>query len=282
MNLAAPFGPVEGLTTTVHFTDLLGLVSAPGQAAHVDAIHAGIDVFNGDVRYQLRSDYHVAVESAHWPFAGGDLTLRPTTLDFSRPSAKDLVFAVDGLDAARFIEQLDFSNIAATGTFDGVVPMRFGEDGAGQITGGRLTARPAGGTLSYVGELSDRDLGAYGVLAFDALKSLRYDRLDLTLDGALDGEFVTRIDLNGIAVNPAGTRAPSGGIPGLVVGRVLRELARIPFRFHMRVEGRFRALMATAGSFSDPTALIQSALPAQLRGQEATTTVQHDESEPRP
>ena len=33
MNLAAPFGPVEGLTTTIHFTDLLGLTSAPGQVA---------------------------------------------------------------------------------------------------------------------------------------------------------------------------------------------------------------------------------------------------------
>ena len=33
MDLAAPFGPVEGLTTTIHFTDLLGLTSAPGQVA---------------------------------------------------------------------------------------------------------------------------------------------------------------------------------------------------------------------------------------------------------
>ena len=33
MDLAAPFGPVEGLTTTIHFTDLLGLTSAPGQEA---------------------------------------------------------------------------------------------------------------------------------------------------------------------------------------------------------------------------------------------------------
>src|SRR6185295_15845527 len=147
----------------------------------------------------------VAIESARWPLAGGVLTLEPTILDFSRESTKSLIFRVEGLDAARFIQQLEFSNIAATGTYDGVIPMQFSQAG-GRIAGGRLVARADGGTLSYVGELSDRDLGAYGVLAFDALKSLRYSRLVLTLDGALDGEFLTRINMDGLARNTNVTR----------------------------------------------------------------------------
>ena len=36
MDFAAAFGPVEGLSTTLHFTDLLGLATAPGQDAKVD------------------------------------------------------------------------------------------------------------------------------------------------------------------------------------------------------------------------------------------------------
>ena len=31
MDLAAPFGPVTGMNGTIHFTDLLGLETAPGQ-----------------------------------------------------------------------------------------------------------------------------------------------------------------------------------------------------------------------------------------------------------
>ena len=135
-------------------------------------------------------------------------TLEPTLLDFSRESTKYLTFRVEGLDAARFIELMEFSNIAATGTYDGIVPMQFTDRG-GRIVNGRLVARPEGGTLSYIGEFSDRDLGAYGVLAFDALKSLRYSRLDITLDGALDGEFLTRINMDGIARDVAGTREPA-------------------------------------------------------------------------
>src|SRR3546814_11465822 len=92
---------------------------------------------------------------------------------------------------------MEFSNISATGIFDGVVPMIFDERG-GQIDGGRLEARPPGGTLSYIGAVSDQDLGAYGKLVFDALKSLRYYRFIIALDGELAGEFLTQIELDGI------------------------------------------------------------------------------------
>ena len=140
MNLAAPFGPVQGLATEIRFTDLLGLVSAPGQEARIRLIQPGIDVFDGVVRYQLRPDYHVAVEAARWPLAGGTLTLDPTVLDFSQESVKSLTFRVEALDAARFIQQLEFTNIAATGSYDGIIPMQFDRNG-GRILGGHLVAR---------------------------------------------------------------------------------------------------------------------------------------------
>jgi hypothetical protein len=282
MNLAAPFGPVEGLSTRILFTDLLGLTSAAGQEANVRVVRTGIDVYDGIVRYQLRPDYHVAVESARWPFAGGTLTLEPTILDFSRESVKSLTFRVEALDAARFIQTLEFSNIAATGTYDGIVPMQFDQNG-GRVVGGRLVARPPGGTLSYVGELSDRDLGPYGILAFDALKSLRYSRLVITLDGALAGEFLTRIDMDGLARNLEAPRRASGGISGLVFGRVLNQLARVPFHFNIRVRGPFRALVATGRSFEDPSDLIRASLPQLLQRQTPPEPViQPHESEPVP
>lgn len=282
MNLAAPFGPVQGLTTTINFTDLLGLTTAPGQRAEVDLVQAGIDVYEGEISYQLQPNYRVAVESARWPYAGGTLTLEPTVLDFSRETTKYLTFRIEGLDAARFVEQMEFGNINATGTFDGVIPMEFDEQGTGRIRAGRMTARPEGGTLSYVGELTDRDLGAYGILAFNALKALRYDKFDLTLDGALDGEFITVIDLDGIARDPGGTTLPgSGGIPQMIAGRVLNQLARIPFEFNIRIQGQFRALIATTRSFSDPSLLIQSVLPDRLIDPAVQENgVQPEESEP--
>lgn len=279
MDFAAAFGPAEGLATTLHFTDLLGLVSAPGQEAKVDLVRAGIDVLDGRIRYQLLPGLQVKVESGRWPFAGGELILEETLLDFSKPSAKRLTFRVEGLDAALFIQKMEFANITATGTFDGTIPMVFDERG-GRIVDGRLVARPEGGTLSYIGELTDKQLGIYGKLAFDALKSMRYSKLTIDLDGSLEGEFVAGIELDGIARDQALTIAPAGGIRGMVASRALGQLAKIPFEFNITVKGPFRALIGTMRSLHDPTLLIQSTLPDLIRGKpEEPSPVQPQESE---
>jgi hypothetical protein len=282
MDFAASFGPVEGLATTIRFTDLLGLTTAPDQLATTRLIRTGIDVLDGQIRYQLLPDLRVRVQSGRWPFCGGWLVLEETILDFSRPTAKQLTFRVEGMDAARFVQQMEFSNISATGTFDGTIPMVFDERG-GRIVGGRLVARGPGGMLSYIGELTDKELGVYGKLAFDALKSLRYDRLVISLDGSLEGEFVAGIKLDGIARDPALVAGPpGGGLRGMVARRALTQVARIPFKFNITVKGPFRTLLATTRSLEDPTNLIQSVLPDLLRNQPTTTTVQPQESETKP
>lgn len=281
MDLAAPFGPVEGLTTTVNFTDLLALESAPGQVAEVDLIQTGIDVVDGTIRYQLLRDLKVRVESGHWPFAGGDLFLEETVLDFSKPTTKILTFRVVGLDAATFVEQMDFTVIEATGTFDGVIPMEFDQSG-GRIIGGRLEARPPGGTISYVGPVSDQALGTIGKAAFDALKSLRYDKFIINLNGSLQGEFLAGIELDGVARN-----TQVGGIAGFV----LNQLSDLRLEFNISIKGPIRALIATARSFEDPSSVIQPVLPPELQGlpieviaqdKDETETVQPQESETMP
>ena len=188
-------------------------------------------------------------------------------LDFARESTKYLTFRVDGLDAAALhpadgIHQHLRHRHLRRRHPDAVRPIAAAGSSAAGWSPGRT-----GGTLSYVGELTDEDLGAYGKLAFDALKSLRYSRFDITLDGDLAGEFLTRIDLDGIARDPVGTRQPAGGISGMVVSRVLGQLARIPFDFNIRIQGPFRALIATARSFADPSELIRAALPGLLDSQ---------------
>ncbi len=283
MDLAAPFGPVEGLTTTVNFTDLLGLESAPGQQANVALIRTGIDVVDGNIRYQILPGQRVRIEAGRWPFAGGELVLRETLLDFSQPSTKRLTFEVVGLQAANFIQQMEFANIAATGTFDGIIPMEFDITG-GRVIGGRLAAREEGGTLSYVGELSEQQLGIYGNMAFEALRSLRYSRLTIALDGSLAGEFFTRIQLDGIARDPSLTGITAGGLRGLLARRALSQLAALPFRFNIQVRGPFRAIIGTTRSLEDPSLLIQPVLPQELQNLPTTVTpaatpVQTQESE---
>ncbi|QNN64150.1 YdbH domain-containing protein [Sphingomonas rhizophila] len=251
-DFAAPFGPVTGLNTTVNFTDLLAIETAPNQVATVASINPGIIVENGTIRYQLLRDQLVKVERGEWPFMGGKLILQETILNFARPTAKRLTFEVVGLDAKTFVTTLGFAEISATGVFDGVLPMVFDESG-GRIVGGRLDSREGGGTLSYNGVVNRANIGMFGGLAFDALRSLRFRSMVIRLDGYLDGEFATRLTIDQVALGDA-TKTQ----------RFLKSINRIPFKFNVTIKGPFRALIATAKSFRDPRTVISDALPVPL------------------
>jgi len=60
---------------------------------------------------------------------------------------------IEGMNVARLIERMDLANLAATGVFDGTLPLVFDENG-GRIEKGELRARPPGGNVSYVGALT--------------------------------------------------------------------------------------------------------------------------------
>ncbi|HEX6660403.1 MAG TPA: YdbH domain-containing protein, partial [Sphingomicrobium sp.] len=253
LDLAAPFGPVTGLRGTMHFDDLLKLTTPPGQVIRAESINPGILVENGVIHYQLLPDNLVKIERGDWPFMGGRLILHETVLNFGRPTAKRLTFEVVGLDAKTFVDSLGFKELTATGTFDGVLPMIFDENG-GRIVGGRLDARPPGGTLSYVGIVNRSNLGMLGNVAFNALKELRYRSMIIRLDGDLAGEFATRLTIEQLGL------AGQGGISKIIQG----AFRNVPFRFNISIKGPFRSLIQTAKSYRDPRQQIGTVLPTPL------------------
>jgi hypothetical protein len=267
MDFAAAFGPVTGLAGKIHFSDLLGMETPPGQMVTIGAVNPGVAVENGVVHYQLLPDQVVRIEDGRWPFSGGELLLDPTSLDFGKPSDRFFTFQVRGMDAALFVQQFEFKNIAVTGTFDGVLPMIFDVHG-GRIEGGRLVVRESGGTLAYVGELSNEQLGRFGNMAFDALKSIRYSNLAIELNGSLDGEIVSKVIFSGTNEAPIETRK---GLLGGLVG--------LPFKFNIRITAPFRSLVNSAQSINDPRGLVKGALEQRRASEAAKISVQPDESE---
>ncbi len=292
MDFAAAFGPVQGFSTTLHFTDLLGMRTAPHQRLTVRQVSAGVDVFDGVIDYALLSNERAQIEGGYWPFSGGTLELLPAELELDARRPRYLTFRVTGIDAGAFIETMELENIYASGTFDGLFPMIFDAQG-GRMAGGLLVARQAGlppliftgtdedvvppcdatrqaGLLSYVGPVSDAQLGTMGRMAFDVLKRLGYKCLTIQLDGALDGEFVTQVSVNG--VNRGSAEAGKSFLTRPFVG--------LPFIFNVRIEAPFRGLMGTAASFADPRALVRGELDRQMNGQDETAlAVQPADSE---
>jgi len=260
LELAAPFGPVTGLSGNIHFNDLLGLTTPPGQTLTVKSVNAGILVENGVLRYQLLPNQLIRIERGEWPFMGGRLILHETVLNFGRPSAKRLTFEVVGLDAHTFVSSLGFKELDATGVFDGVLPMIFDESG-GRIVGGRLDARPGGGSLAYNGVVNKADLGTMGNIAFNALRDLRFKSMIIRLDGDLAGEFTTRLAIEGVGLGQTSTQKFIRGM-----------LSKIPLKVNVTVNGPFRALIATAKSLYDPRTVISDVLPRPLEDVPGITT----------
>ena len=278
-DLAAAFGPVTGLAGEIRFTDLLGLVTAPGQVATIAEVNPGIAVTDGVVRYRVIEGMRVQIEGGRWPLGGGEMVLEPTILDFAEDQERRMTFRVTGVDGGLFLQQLEFDNLNASGVFDGVLPMIFDANG-GRIEGGKLQSR-GGGNLSYVGEVSKENVGFWGNLAFQALKSMNYRRLTIELDGPLAGEMLTAIRFAGVSQGE-----------GTYSNFLIRRLAKLPFVFNVRIKAPFRQLIDSVQNYYDPKRLIERNLPAlqaeQRRREQGLppaplgTTIQPSESETVP
>ena len=240
-DFAAQFGPVKGAKGTVHFDDLLGLVTAPNQTLHIASVNPGIEVNDGDVSFQLEPEHLLVVNGAKWPFIDGSLQLLPTRFVLGGAEVRRFTIKVNGLNVAKFVQRLGLGNISASGIFDGELPLVFDENG-GRIENGILVSRAPGGNLSYVGELTYKDLSPMGNFAFQALRSLDFKHMEIALQGHLDGEIVTKLRIDGVSQGQGAKR-----------NFLTQRFAGLPIRFNINIRGPFQQLVTSFKSLYDPT-----------------------------
>lgn len=238
---AAPFGPVKDLSGEVVFTDLLGLVTAPGQSLHIGSINPGIEVTDGTLRFRMDPGFLLQIEGGRWPFMGGTLTLEPAHMQIGVAETRYYTLRVSALDAAAFVQHLELSNLRATGVFDGELPLVFDENG-GRVENGYLVSRAPGGSVSYIGELTYKDLSAMGNFAFEALKAVEYRRMEIGLGGSLTGDIITRVSFDGLSQGAGAKR-----------NFLTRQVAKLPIRFILNVRAPFFSLFGSVRSLYDPT-----------------------------
>lgn len=243
LDFAAAFGPVKGTSGTVYFSDLLGLKTAPDQKLRFASINPGIEATDGELSFQLEEGLRLRVNGATWPFLDGELRLRPTGLALGTSEVRRFTLEVIGIEAGRFVERMNLANISASGKFDGTLPLIFDENG-GRIEGGLLVSRPPGGNVSYVGELTYRNLGAMANFAFQALRSLDYKRMQIAMDGELEGEIVTRVRFDGVTQGAGAKR-----------NFITQRFANLPIQFNVNVRAPFQKLVGTFRSLYDTKAL---------------------------
>ncbi len=240
-DFAAAFGPVQGVSGTIRFTDLVNLTTAPNQRVAIASINPGIEAKDGELVFSIRDGTFVSLIDGRWPFMGGTLALQPVDLNLGVAEARSYVLDIQGLDAAQFIAQMELGNISATGIFDGKIPLVFDPLGNGTIEGGMLVARPPGGNLSYVGELTYEDMTPMVNFAFDALRSLDYKQMEIGMEGSLAGELVTRVRFDGVKQGSNAKR-----------NVFTRQIADLPIRFNVNIRAPFYQLITSVRAMYDP------------------------------
>lgn len=241
IDFAAAFGPVGGASGTVEFVDLVNLTTAPRQELRIASINPGVEIFDGKLVFAFREGRFISVSGGSWPFMGGTLRLLPVELDIDSDDSRRYVLRIEGLDAALFIQQMELGNLTARGVFDGEVPLVFDADGNGRIEGGLLVSQPPGGNLSYVGELTYKDLSPMANFAFDTLRSLDFSRMEVDMNGPLTGEIITRLRFEGV-------RQGDGARKNFVT----RQIAKLPVRFRVNIRADFYSLLTNFKSMYDP------------------------------
>ncbi len=244
IDFAAAFGPVKGASGTVKFTDLIGLTTAPNQRIALAAINPGIEVNDGEVGISIEGGTLVRFEGGRWPLLGGTMIMRPVDINVGAIEERTYLIEIQGLEANLFIERMELNNLSANGVFDGTIPIIFDADGNGRLEAGRLVSRAPGGNLAYVGELTYEDLGTFGNYAFGALRDMRYDRMEIQMDGPLTGELVTKVRFEGIG---QGETAQSNFIT--------RQIAKLPIELRINIRAPFYQLISSTRSLYDPSAV---------------------------
>ncbi len=240
LDVAAAFGPVEKIRTEIEFSDLLAFETGPGQVADIGSINPGIPALQGKIRYQLLPGKRVGIEGGRWPFAGGELILEPTVINFGVDAERRLTFRVVGMDSAKFLQQYDFDNLQVSGVFDGTLPMIFTQEG-GRIVGGSLIARSGGGEVNYIGQISYENMGYFANYAFSALRSIRYNELTIGINGDLGGEIITEVSFSGVQQGEGAKR-----------NFITKQLAKLPIQFNVRISAQFLQLIGSIRGIYDP------------------------------
>jgi hypothetical protein len=260
---------VQNVRGDIYFDDLFNLTTPPGQNVTIGMLNPGIAVHNGAVRFQLLPEEQVSIENAVFDFAGGVLAMSPATVTIGQPETR-IVLTLGNVDASNLIASLNIPDLAATGRVEGSFPLLLTSRTA-YIEHGVLRALPGGGFISYTGNAGQNATGVSRI-AFDALRSFRYDSLELTLDGDISGDVVTSIEFSGQNSGRPVDLGPIAPVPGL--GRV--TVRGVPFNFNVRVTAPFRRLAQTAASITDPGLILDRAY-----GEEEPDPVDQPPSPPR-
>ncbi|MEM7120798.1 MAG: YdbH domain-containing protein [Pseudomonadota bacterium] len=191
---------IERLNGLINLDNVMPPSTPPGQLVAIGGIDAGLPLRDALLSLALNRDGSLSLESAEMKFAGGEVTADPLVWH-PESDPEPLNLHVSGVDVGTLFALAELDDLTATGTLDGIIPVRLVGDDV-LIEGAYLASREPG-QLRYLPDGAPTGLGADDAsidLVLSALSNFHYDRLDVDLSRAAGGD--TEIGLHIAGSNP--------------------------------------------------------------------------------
>jgi hypothetical protein len=171
-----------------------------GQQIAIARIQAGLPLSNALATFYLDGKGDLLIEQARLSLAQGTLSVKDSRVHLS-PLSGRLVLTVEGVDLGALATYGALDGLTASGVLSGSIPVRL-TDSDIVIEHGKLVAEKVG-FVRYRPTQAPSALQTGGSvdLLLKALDDFRYERLELSLNGAASGELEAGLHLKG--ANPA-------------------------------------------------------------------------------
>ncbi|WP_411816017.1 YdbH domain-containing protein [Hyphococcus sp. DH-69] len=187
-------GPTRAVTRTSGFngavalTNLMPVQTDGQQTVTVDVVDMdALKLVDGTITFDVPGNDTIIIPQAEFPWFGGVIGVYDAEASLTGEAKVPL--RADNVDLQQIFEYVDVNGLSGEGVMNGVLPVVF-EDGKARIEDGYFkSAGP--GAIRYQGAAAEQAAAAGGnaKIAFDILRDLRYNSMEVRVNGALDGRL---------------------------------------------------------------------------------------------
>jgi hypothetical protein len=209
-------GPTQAVTRTknvsgtIQLTDIFPVTTNGFQTISVEGVDMdALQLGQGVITFEMPGDESVTISEASFPWFGGTLGVYDATAGFAGEATIPL--RAEGADLNQIFEYVDIEGLSGEGIISGELPVIF-EGGRARIENGVFKSEGPG-VIRYAGQASEAasQAGQDAQVAFDILRDLRYNSLEVSVNGALDGRLEFQMNFEGtgdVTLNNASGRVP--------------------------------------------------------------------------
>lgn len=185
-------GPTRAVTRTrnltgrVQLTDLLPIATNGVQTIKVERVDLdALKLEKGVMDFSMPGDDTFIIDRGEFPWFGGTIGVYEAKASFAGQA--EIPLRAQNIDLKQVLDYVKVEGLTGEGMLSGSLPLIF-EEGRARIENGVLRSEGPG-VVRYVGAASEQAAlaGETADVAFDFLRDLRYNSLEVTVDGALDG-----------------------------------------------------------------------------------------------